>query len=152
MPADALRHHASCVVLGEAGILILGASGSGKSTLARRLLDHGRQKEGFARLVCDDRVDLTQRHGRIVARAVPSVSGLLEVRGIGLVPVPWEPAAIVRLVVDCSVAAQRMPPDTGLSTEVLGVTLPFVAAGAGDSLDLTLWRWRVVCDTSLTVL
>ncbi len=32
-------HHASCVVVGEAGVLIRGPSGSGKSTLAREILD-----------------------------------------------------------------------------------------------------------------
>jgi hypothetical protein len=38
-----------------------------------------------------------------------------------------------------------------LSATLLGVTLPRIATGGGaDSLALTLWRWRVVCDTALT--
>lgn len=150
---EAMNLHASCVVVGEAGVLIRGASGSGKSTLARRLIDHGTRSGGFIRLVSDDRVNLSRHHDRLVARAIPAIAGRLEIRGIGLVPVAWEAAAIVRLVVDCDVTPGRMPDPEGLSTRLLGVTLPCVATGgADDSLALALWRLRVVCDTPLTVL
>jgi HPr kinase/phosphorylase len=148
---DSTGLHATCMLLGEVGILIRGGSGSGKSTLARRLIDHGERTGRFVRLVSDDRVNLTRHHGRLVARAIPAIAGHLEMRGLGLVPTAWEPAAIVRLVVDCDVTPARMPDEEGLSATLLGVTLPRIATGGGaDSLALTLWRWRVVCDTALT--
>lgn len=71
--------HASCVSLGGKGILILGPSGSGKSDLCLRLI-----MERGAQLVADDRVDLQNENGRIIASAPKVLAGLLEVRGIGL--------------------------------------------------------------------
>lgn len=151
-PDDAATLHASCVVLGEGGILIRGASGSGKSTLARQLIERGHAAGFFARLVCDDRVRVARRHGRLVARAVPAIAGRLEIRGLGLVDVPYEPAAVLRLVVDCDLAAPRMPEDAELHAEILGVALPRLAVGDHDDrIGAILWRWRGVCDTLLTV-
>jgi HPr kinase/phosphorylase len=153
MPAAPERTslHASCVLLGEAGILIRGGSGSGKSTLARRLIDDGEQTGRFVRLVSDDRVNLARHHGRLVAQAVPAIAGRLEIRGLGLVETAWEPSAVVRLVVDCDVTPGRMPEDADLSATLLGVTVPRICTGhSDDSLAFILWRWRVVCDTPLT--
>ena len=129
MPGLDATIHASCVVLGEAGILIRGDSGSGKSTLARDLLDHAEAAGLFGRLVCDDRVALSVRSGRLVARALPAIAGRLEIRGIGLVALPYEPAAVVRLVVDCGSPAPRFPEEAGLQIELLGVTLPRIEVG-----------------------
>jgi HPr kinase/phosphorylase len=144
--------HAACVLLGEAAILIRGASGSGKSTLARRLLDHADAPRRFGRLVCDDRVVLSRHHNRVLAEPVPAIAGRLEIRGLGLVAVPWEAAGIVRLVVECDQPAIRLPEKADLHTSVLGVELPCISVGGeADSLSLTLWRWRGVCDTLLTV-
>jgi HPr kinase/phosphorylase len=76
--------HATCVLIGEAGILIRGEAGSGKSTLARQLIHDARQKNLFASLVSDDRTWIVERHGRLLARVVESIAGLIEVRGAGL--------------------------------------------------------------------
>ena len=76
------RVHATCVAIGERGALLLGPSGSGKSDLALRLIDAG------AMLVADDQVALVVRDGRLVASAPPHLPSLLEVRGVGLVPMP----------------------------------------------------------------
>ncbi len=133
--------HASCVVLGEAGVLIRGASGAGKSTLARQLVLDARP-EGHGRLVGDDRVRVNVCHGRLVARAVPAIAGRLEIRGIGILPVPFEPAAVVRLVVDLvSELAARMPNEDEAQTEIGGIILPRLACRLEDSLArLVLWR------------
>ena len=130
--------HASCVVLGEAGVLIRGPSGSGKSQLARRLLSaYG----GFARLVCDDRVRVEARHGRLVARAVPAIAGALEIRGLGLTPTPFEPAAVVRLVVDAlTKPAERLPTEADAAVDVCGVTLPRIAGRLDSLAEAVLWR------------
>lgn len=63
------------------GALILGPSGSGKSDLALRSLDAG------FRLVADDRVELWTSGGRLFGRAPAPLSGLLEVRGVGVLRV-----------------------------------------------------------------
>ena len=124
--------HASCVVLGESGVLIRGASGSGKSTLARRLL-LDRQRDGrFARLVADDRVRLSARHGRLLAEPVPPIAGLLEVRGVGLAPVPFEPCCVVGLVVDLGgPGIARMPERSETTVDLSGITMPRVAFASG---------------------
>ena len=71
--------HASCVAIGNKGVLLLGPSGAGKSDLALRLIDEG------AHLVSDDRTILFIAKGALHARA--PASGLLEVRG-GIIALP----------------------------------------------------------------
>src|SRR5437868_6022496 len=111
MPSGATIH-ASCVLVGEAGVLIRGASGSGKSFLAHMLIAEAAQRGGFARLVCDDRIRIERRGGRLLARAVSPLESCLEVRGVGLLSIPHEPAAVIRLVVDClGDAPARLPED-----------------------------------------
>ena len=135
---DGTTVHASCVVLGEAGVLIRGPAGSGKSQLARRLVS---AYPGFARLVSDDRARIEVRHGRVVARTVPAIAGALEIRGLGLVRTAFEPAAVVRLVVDALPGpADRLPEVADAQVDVSGVALPRIA-GRLDSLgEATLWR------------
>jgi hypothetical protein len=143
--------HATCILFGEAGILIRGQSGSGKSTLARQLLGRADAAGLFGGLVCDDRVALSVRHGRLIARAVASIAGRMEIRGVGLVTVPWESAAVVRLVVDCGMSSTRFPDPERLQTDLFGVTLPCIAvASGGDSAELVLWRLRALRDTGVT--
>ena len=99
------RMHATCVALGGAAVLLRGPSGAGKSDLALRLI------EGGARLVADDQVELAAENGRLVARAPAVLAGRLEVRGVGIVPVPADAAAPVALVADlvAAGAAERLP-------------------------------------------
>jgi hypothetical protein len=134
--------HASCVVVGEAGILIRGPSGAGKSALARRLVATARLAGRFARLVADDRVRVESRHGRLVARPVPAIAGLVEVRGHGIVAAAHEPGAVLRLVVDCLAAAPERFPGPESGTIVLeGVALARIAGLCGPDLaDLALAR------------
>jgi HPr kinase/phosphorylase len=135
---DGTTVHASCVVLGEAGILIRGPSGSGKSQLARRLVS---AYAGFARLVSDDRVRIEVRHGRVVARSVPAIAGALEIRGLGLVRTAFEPAAVVRLVVDALTGpADRLPEEADAQVDVSGVALPRIAGRLDSLVEATLWR------------
>ncbi|WP_375459071.1 HPr kinase/phosphorylase [uncultured Enterovirga sp.] len=128
-PVDrAATVHATVVLVGGDGILIRGVSGSGKSTLARRLLDRAEREGGFARLVADDRVKLSVSGGRLVARPVPAIAGLLEIRGIGIVQVPYEPACVVRSVLDLAVEQPgRYPAEEDQIATVLGVVLPRLA-------------------------
>lgn len=86
--------HATCIAVDGAGVLLLGPSGAGKSDLALRLIDDG------ARLVADDRVLLTARGDRLIARAPVLLRGLLEVRGFGLIGVPAIDSAPVLVAID----------------------------------------------------
>ncbi|MDJ1160147.1 HPr kinase/phosphatase C-terminal domain-containing protein [Chelatococcus sp. SYSU_G07232] len=120
--------HATCVLVGEAGILIRGASGTGKSVLARRLVEEASRQGRFARLVADDRVRLFPGGRRIVARPVPAIAGMFELRGVGIVRMPYEAAAVLRLVVDCLTALpERMPEEEDMVTDVEGIVLPRLA-------------------------
>jgi serine kinase of HPr protein (carbohydrate metabolism regulator) len=122
--------HASCVVLGAAGVLIRGASGAGKSRLAQILLARPPAPCRFARLVADDRVRLGTAGGRVIARPPPALAGLLELRGWGIVALPWEPAAVVRLVIDLDPAVPRLLDDHDRHTHLCEVMLPHMAAAA----------------------
>jgi len=87
--------HATGVVLGTWGLLVIGASGSGKSTLALALLDACTARGGFARLVADDQLFVTALGGRLVASAPPAIAGLVEIHGFGPRPAPFLAAAVI---------------------------------------------------------
>ncbi len=122
-PAASATVHASCVVVGEAGILIRGEAGTGKSTLARALVAAQAARGGFARLVADDRVKLERIGAAIVARPVPAIGGLVEVRGLGIVAVPHEPSARLALVVDILAGGPERLPEPE-DADILGAALP----------------------------
>ncbi len=144
--------HASCVAVGEAGVLIRGPSGAGKSTLARRIVAARALLGGFGRLVGDDRIRVERRHGRLVARPVAAIAGRIEVRGVGLVPQAHEGAAVLRLVVDLLDApGARMPEEPRPRTLLLGVALPLLALPMSPGLeDLVLWRIGGIRDADVT--
>lgn len=96
--------HATCVALAGQGVLIMGPSGSGKSGLALQLMAMG------AILVADDRTALTVRDDLLIASPPPAIEGLIEARGIGLLPVPFQPEVAVGLCLDMSrTETERMP-------------------------------------------
>jgi HPr kinase/phosphorylase len=89
-----MQIHGSCASRDGDGVLLIGPSGAGKSDLVLRLLARGFD------LVADDRVDIADG----VARPVPPLEGLLEVRGIGIVHLPFVAAAQLALVVELAPA------------------------------------------------
>jgi len=100
-----MRVHATCVSLSGIGVLLRGPSGAGKSDLALRLVDGG------ALLVADDQVLLAAEGGRLVARPPRGLAGLLEVRGVGILPVPTVEEAPVLIVADLAAPGEveRLP-------------------------------------------
>jgi hypothetical protein len=152
MTAAPVTLHATCVLVGEAGILIRGPSGSGKSALARDILFEADGRGRFARLVCDDRVRLTARNGRLVATAVPAIAGKLEARGVGIVPVPYEPSAVIRLVVDClGEDAPRLPVAGDRKVRIGDIGLPRIGVRFEPGIArLILLRLSDLHDTFLT--
>lgn len=144
------RVHASAVAIGEAGLLIRGASGVGKSFLSLALLALARQEGLFARLIGDDRVALAACGGRVIARPVSPLEGLVERRGLGLTPEPYLSAAVIRLIVDCKgEEPPRMPEPEALVEQVLGIDLPrlMIRGQAGDER-LVLAALRLFQDES----
>ena len=89
------------------GALILGPSGSGKSQLALSALSQG------WRLVADDRVLVWADGNQVYGRSPEPLSGLIEVRGLGVVPssVPIRAFCTIDLVVHLTPAAaiERLP-------------------------------------------
>ena len=129
------RIHGSVVAIGETGVLIRGEPGSGKSHLALAVIAAARRQDGFARLVADDRVELATRGGRVTARPVAPLEGLVERRGLGLTPEPWLPSVRLGMVVDLGEAPARMPEPEDMVETLAGVALPRIrlTAGAGDA-------------------
>jgi len=97
------RIHATAVSIGGKAVLLTGASGSGKSDLALRLIDRG------AVLVADDQVDLTLRDGVLHASPPQTIAGKIEVRGVGIVAMPFTRDVPVALAVDLDLPPERLP-------------------------------------------
>ena len=115
--------HASCVAIGDKAVLIEGPSGAGKSDLALRLIDRG------AKLVSDDYTILTRRQKRLVASPPPTIAGRIEVRGIGIIPMPHVEEIIVALIVELTADHDRMPAD-GVARRIAGIDLPLTRMDA----------------------
>jgi serine kinase of HPr protein (carbohydrate metabolism regulator) len=77
------------------GVLIEGPSGAGKSDLALRLLD-----SGWA-LVADDRTLIWTSAGRLFGRSPDALKGLIEARGVGVLPASTRPFAEIDLIARC---------------------------------------------------
>jgi HPr kinase/phosphorylase len=133
MAAPAVTVHASAVLVGARAVLIRGPSGAGKSRLALELITTARSSiVPFAQLVGDDRVHLESFGGRLLVRPAETLAGLIEVRGAGVLRVPYEPQAVIGLVVDLAAAdAERLPQALQKRTEIAGIALPRLAVAAG---------------------
>jgi serine kinase of HPr protein (carbohydrate metabolism regulator) len=97
--------HATAVRVKGAGVLLRGPSGAGKSDLALRLIHDG------AILVADDYVELTVADGRLLARPPKAIRGLLEVRGIGILTLPFAAEASIACLIDLAPSGEpeRLP-------------------------------------------
>ncbi len=118
----AMQIHASCAARETVGVLLTGPAGCGKYDLLLRLVDRG-----FV-LVADDRVDIEDG----IASPPETLAGLLEVRGLGIMRLPYLPRARLALAVELGVAVARLPIPT--RHPVLGVPSialdPFTASAA----------------------
>jgi len=125
----ALRIHGSCVARDGAGVLILGPSGTGKSDLALRLLGRG-----FI-LVADDQVDVEGG----IARPPAALAGLLEVRGLGIVRLPYLSGVKLHVVIALTDQPERLPmPEHHAELGLPVVRLCASSASAPDRVALAL--------------
>ncbi|MCX7864822.1 MAG: HPr kinase/phosphatase C-terminal domain-containing protein [Novosphingobium sp.] len=107
------------MAIGGRGLLIEGPPGSGKSSLALALIDRG------AVLVGDDSVMLEARSGLLLASPHPQTRGLLEIRNLGLVPMPVCEQAPVALLICLEPEAPRFVEQARIS-EVNGIKVPTI--------------------------
>lgn len=102
---------------GWRGVLIQGPSGVGKSDLALRLIGYG------WRLIADDWTCLWASDGALYATAPATITGRIEVRGLGIVAAPVQPLArIVLAVQGTHEAVERLPEPATWAWD--GVTIP----------------------------
>ena len=120
MPRQTETVHGSTIAIGRHGVMFQGRSGSGKSDIALRLIDSG------ARLVADDQTILSRHDGRLFAKAPPQLSGLIEVRGIGILKLPALAQTRLSLVVmlNSKGKSERLPEPK--MAEFLGVMVPLI--------------------------
>ena len=129
-----LLANVTCVSVSGRGLLIEGRPGSGKSSLALALIDRG------AGLVGDDGVALERRGDRLWAHPPPNIAGKLEIRGVGIIDLAAEPAALA-LVLSLDARDERMPnPDT-ITLE--GTQLPRLRFRTGDALAPVRADWAL---------
>jgi hypothetical protein len=123
MSGAPIPYQATCVAIAGRALLIEGPPGSGKSSLALALLDRG------ANLVGDDGVLLEARGERLWALPAPAISGLLEVRNVGLVTLPVAEAPVA-LLLRLDPDAPRLPEAPGCAT-LAGLPVPALALWPG---------------------
>ena len=132
-----MRHadtvHASAVRVGDFGVLIRGPSGAGKSRLAFDLILAGRTRQIPAtHLIGDDRIELVERGGALIARSVAALAGLIEIRGLGIRRCDHVAEGIVGLIVDLDAEdAARLPEPEALRVRISTVSLPRLPIGTG---------------------
>jgi serine kinase of HPr protein (carbohydrate metabolism regulator) len=132
MAADSTIH-ASAVLVGPKAVLIRGPSGSGKSLLAWNLINaasHGLLT--FARLVGDDRVQVTGQSDRLLVRPAQALGGLIEIHGLGIRRLPFESVAVVGWVVDLAASdAARLPATEAATASIAEVKVTRLPVAAG---------------------
>lgn len=124
--------HATAVLIGAKAVLIRGPSGTGKSSLAWDLIQaSGTGALPFARLVGDDRVHVEAVASRLLVRPASTLAGLIEIHGLGIRRLPYEPVAQIGVIIDLAAAdAARLPAPEATETAISGVVLPRLAVAA----------------------
>jgi serine kinase of HPr protein (carbohydrate metabolism regulator) len=111
--------HATGIIWKHVGILLVGEAASGKSSLAAEMITRG------AILVGDDQLLLSEEDGKIFADAPPALAGVLELRDVGLIRMPYTARAQMHVVVECGDHA--VEPKT---IELMHVVLPRIVLQA----------------------
>lgn len=131
--------HATTVAHEGRAVLIAGLSGSGKSDLALRLIDRG-----FT-LVADDQTVVQKRGERLYVSAPATIRGKLEIRGMGIIPMPVVEDVPLALVVELASDIQRLPDDSRerviCSLKVPLISIDAMTASAPAKVALALDRF-----------
>lgn len=114
------RVYGTCIAINGRAVLFRGPSASGKSDLALRVVEAG------GHLVADDQTMLTRENDTLVATCPETISGRIEIRGIGILPVPTIRRAPLSLVMDLVPSEQidRFPDPR--RCQYLGIDVPLL--------------------------
>ncbi len=86
--------HGTSLVINKQGLLLRGKPGSGKSDLALRLIHQG------ATLIADDQTELIAQNKQLIAACPKPLEGKLEVRGVGILDVPFVKKHPLHILID----------------------------------------------------
>jgi len=121
--------HGTCVAFGRRGALLRGHPGAGKSDLALRVLSLPGEGEDRPSLVADDQVWIEAGPGDVLlASPPPALAGKIEVRGLGIVELPFLAEAELMLVCDLVSEQEvpRMPPESWERAVIAGRSVPIL--------------------------
>jgi serine kinase of HPr protein (carbohydrate metabolism regulator) len=104
-------------------VLIAGRSGQGKSDLTLRLVDRGHA------FVSDDYTHVRRAKDELLAGPPANIAGKIEVRGIGIIDLPFVSDVPVALVIDLDHRPERMP-DEVPSRLIAGIRVPLIGLQA----------------------
>lgn len=117
------RLYATSVAIRDRAVMMMGPSGSGKSDLALRLIDRG------ADLISDDYTILAPADGKLLASPPDTIAGKMELRGLGIMPMPHVREVAVSLIVHLGGPVERMPLRE-TTMVILGIAIPEIALDA----------------------
>ncbi|HEX3538058.1 MAG TPA: HPr kinase/phosphatase C-terminal domain-containing protein [Stellaceae bacterium] len=119
--SERLLVHGTAIAIDGGAVLLRGASGAGKSDLGLRLIDAG------GRLIADDQSELHRIGDTIAVRAPAAISGLIEVRGLGILRLDTATDVPLLLIADLVApqALERLPERR--SETILGLSLPVLS-------------------------
>ncbi|NTJ43508.1 HPr kinase/phosphorylase [Agrobacterium larrymoorei] len=128
MSADRVNFHGTAIIIGETGLLFVGPSGSGKSELAFSFLTEGERCGLRSALIADDQVFISLLDEKILAERPDSISGMIELRGSGIVSMKSVPSAILHYAITPTLHASspRLPPDEEWLELPFGQRLPLI--------------------------
>ncbi|HIP24264.1 MAG TPA: serine kinase [Rhodobacteraceae bacterium] len=125
-------HHGTAISRNGRAALLLGASGAGKSRLALELLALG------ADLVADDAVSFTLSGKVVFLSCAPSIKGMIEARGVGLLTVKAVDKAALAIVVNLDKTAEARLPALE-EHSILGVSFPLIRGKGNAGLAAVVW-------------
>ena len=128
MKTEPVNVHATAIVVGKTGLLFVGPSGWGKSMLAFACITEAQRIGIDAALVADDQVMISVHGTEVMSTCPPSIGGLIELRGTGIVKVPSVGPSMMHYAI---IPAQttgllRLPPDDEMFTVTPGIELPAI--------------------------
>lgn len=134
--------HATALILGDRGLLIMGPSGSGKTTLALTMLQQARLTGRHGALIGDDQVLVEASAGRLIVHAPVAIAGTAEVHGLGPRPASWRSSGQIDLMVE--LAAADAPRFQEISQrEISGVSAAALVLPAKQTIQssLAVYSW-----------
>lgn len=122
--------YGTCIGLGDKAVIIQGPSGSGKSDLALRFINSV-PNSGFVQttakpfLVADDQIEIQSiTHHSLFLGPPATLAGLIEVRGLGIVHVPFRAPIALFAVVQCCLYTEIERFPSSQTTKIHAIDYP----------------------------